>query len=567
MTIRTRIASVASIVAVAVAVGGLGAAAPASAFDLSPLNAIGSIDSIALTYDYSSPKPILHIVGWAGDLNLSGSNGDSAEPVGVELYEAGPGGAHTTIGWGERHRFDYPRPDVQLAYPSIGPNQGFDVYADSLTAGSHNICLRLYSFYTYPESASPLACQTVNIPKQNPTVATMTGSGDVGSPLTMSLPPGTAGVPSYSWAAAAPVGWIPGDAHDGPTTIPGQRTATFTPGPALIGRTIWGTITLRLPGVILEERPNPKAVLTPYRQTPERIASDDRYSTSVAASQKAFPDAVAGAPVAYIASGAAFPDALSAGAAAAKVHGTLLLTPPTVLDTRVAAELVRLHPARIVVVGGPAALSENVVAGLRALPISATVTRISGQDRFAVSRAVVADAFGASAPDVYLVTGNAFPDALAAAAAGASAGRPVLLTNGWLGSPDQETAAALRSWKTTHVTIVGGTAGVSTGIESGLARVGISVSRVAGADRFATAAALARTLPSTQLAYLANGLRFPDALTAAVLESSRPAPLLLTTGQCAPVETESAMVDTGVTRLVLVGGPAAEQENVADFAC
>jgi putative cell wall-binding protein len=545
----------------------VGVVSPASAFDYSPLNAVGSIDSIAVAYSYGSSGPMLHVVGWAGDLNRGGSNGDSAEPVGVELYEAGPGGAHTTIGWGEYARFDFPRPDVQRVYPAVGPNQGFDVYADSLSAGAHNICLRLYSFYTDPESASPLSCRTVNIPKQELFHAKLSGTGAVGSPLTLSVPGGSGGVDSYSWASAAMPGAIPADAHGAPTPITGQTKSVFTPGPALIGRHIVGTVTTRLPNVVIEETPNPTLVNSPFTKTPERIASDDRYSTSVAASQKAFPDAAAGAPVAYIASGAAFPDALSAGAAAAKLHGPLLLTPPTVLDKRVAAELVRLHPARIVVVGGPAALSENVVAGLKALPITTAVTRISGADRFAVSRAVVADAFGTSIPDVYLVTGNAFPDALAAAAAGASAGRPVLLTNGWLGAPDSATAAALRSWNTTHVTIVGGTAGVSAGIERGVARAGIAVSRVAGSDRFATAAALARTLPSTRTAYLANGLRFPDALTTAVLENSRQAPLLLTMGGCTPAATETAMVETGVTQLMLIGGQAAQQDNVAEYAC
>ena len=567
MAIRARVVSAVTLAVVGVAVGVVGVVSPASAFDLSPLDAIGSIDSIAVAYSDGSSGPMLHVVGWAGDLNRANSNGDSAEPVGVELYEAGPGGAHTTIGWGEYARFDFPRPDVQRAYPAVGPNQGFDVYADSLSAGAHNICLRLYSFYTYPESASPLACRTVNIPKQELFHANLAGTGTVGSPLTLSVPGGSGGVDSYSWASAAMPGAIPADAHGTPTPIVGQSASVFTPGPALIGRHIVGTVTTRLPNVVIEETPSPTLVSSPFTKTPERIASDDRYSTSVAASQKAFPDATAGAPVAYIASGAAFPDALSAGAAAAKLHGTLLLTPPTVLDKRVAAELVRLHPARIVDVGGPAALSENVVAGLKALPIATTVTRISGADRFAVSRAVVADAFGTSIPDVYLVTGNAFPDALAAAAAGASAGRPVLLTNGGLGAPDAATSAALRSWKTTHVTIVGGTAGVSAGIERGVTQAGIAVSRVAGSDRFATAAALARTLPSTDTAYLANGLQFPDALTTAVLENSRQAPLLLTMGGCAPVATETAMIETGVTQLVLIGGEAAQQDNVAEYAC
>lgn len=555
---RARIVSIAAVVSALALVGVVGAA-PASAVDLHSLAAVGSIDSIAVAYHGTDTRPELHIVGWAGDLNEGGDNGDTLI-AGVELYEVGPGGAHTTIAWAESHVFDYPRPDVQRAYPGIGANQGFDVTALAPTTGAQSVCLRYYNLNAWPESASGISCQTVTVPARPPFTATLTGSGELGTPFTLSST-ATGGPRSYSWWSGdgSPMFWR--------APIAGATAASFTPGVGNIGRDVYGVVTTRLPGLTLEQTPDPKQVISPFRMAPERVASDDRYSTSVAASQKAFPDAATGAPVAYIASGAAFPDALSAGAAAAERHGALLLTPPSGLDSRVAAELVRLHPASIIVVGGPAALSENVVTGLRKLPFASTVKRISGADRFAVSRAVVSDAFGASVPDLYLVTGNAFPDALAAAAAGATTGRPVLLTDGRSGAPDAATTAALQSWKTTHVTIVGGTASVSSGIERSLGQSGITVSRAAGSDRFATAAALAGTLTATHLVYLANGMQFPDALTTAVLEPGRPGPLLLTAGQCAPAVTFTAMIHMAVSSIVLIGGDSAQAYNVARLAC
>lgn len=562
MTIRTRLVSLVSLGAVLVAVGVVGVASPASAIDLHTLAAVGSIDSLTVRYDGTDSRPELHIIGWAGDLNGGGDNGDD-RVAGVELWEPGAGGAHTTVSWAEGQNFDYPRPDVKRAYPALGPNQGFDVYGPAPTTGLQTVCLRLYSMSAYPESADRIVCQTIDVPKQRPFIATLTGSGAYGSPLTLHAGT-TSGTQRYSWWTmniGAP------NPHMAPVPIAGANAATYTPGPALMGHQIYGVVSTRLPGVTIEQMPDPMPVGSAFATPAERVASDDRYSTSVAASQRAFPDGAAGAPVAYIASGAAFPDALSAGAAAAKEHGTLLLTPPNVLDSRVASELRRLHPARIIVVGGPAALSEGVVAGLKALPITTAIKRISGADRFAVSRAVVADAFGASAPDLYIVTGNAFPDALAAAAAGAAAGRPVLLTNGWSAAPDAATTAALRAWKTTHATIVGGTASVSAGIEHSLERAGIAVQRAAGSDRYETANALARTLAPSHTAYLANGTRFPDALTAAVMETTHPGPLLLTMGSCTPGSTLAVMIDTHVTQRVLVGGESAQRDGVADTGC
>ena len=66
---------------------------------------------------------------------------------------------------------------------------------------------------------------------------------------------------------------------------------------------------------------------------------------------------------------------------------------------------------------------------------------------------------------------------------------------------------------------------------------------------------------------MASGLNFPDALTAAVLAVAHPGPLLLATGWCAPVSALSAMQDTGVTRLVAVGGDAVLNSNSWFNAC
>ena len=64
-----------------------------------------------------------------------------------------------------------------------------------------------------------------------------------------------------------------------------------------------------------------------------------------------------------VATGVAYPDAL-AGAPAARGGGPLLLVPPDHIPDSVAAELRRLAPKRIWLLGGPAAVSTAVEAGL-----------------------------------------------------------------------------------------------------------------------------------------------------------------------------------------------------------
>ncbi len=89
-----------------------------------------------------------------------------------------------------------------------------------------------------------------------------------------------------------------------------------------------------------------------------RIAGSNRYATAAAISKTTFAP---GVDVAYIAYGGNFPDALAAAAAAGTVKGPVLLAGSSLpLDPATAAELDRLNPGRIIVLGGPGVLSDAV---------------------------------------------------------------------------------------------------------------------------------------------------------------------------------------------------------------
>ena len=124
-----------------------------------------------------------------------------------------------------------------------------------------------------------------------------------------------------------------------------------------------------------------------------RVSASDRYGTAVAISKREFPGS---APTVFVASGSNYPDALSGGPVAAAAGGPLLLTSPDTLPAVVSAEITRLSPSKIVVIGGPGAVSDTVLAALDAI---APATRIFGSDRYQTSRALVTSAF-ASAPTV-----------------------------------------------------------------------------------------------------------------------------------------------------------------------
>jgi cell wall-associated NlpC family hydrolase len=93
-----------------------------------------------------------------------------------------------------------------------------------------------------------------------------------------------------------------------------------------------------------------------------RLSGPDRYATAAAVSASAFPS---GAATAFLATGLAFPDALTA-AAAAGGRGPVLLTGVTSAPPVVVAELRRLHPARVDVVGGVDALANTLLQQINA---------------------------------------------------------------------------------------------------------------------------------------------------------------------------------------------------------
>ena len=99
--------------------------------------------------------------------------------------------------------------------------------------------------------------------------------------------------------------------------------------------------------------------LKAYAGTVTRQAGTDRYTTAVAISVA--NHSRSGVPVVYLATARSFPDALAAAPVAGRAPGPVLLVGPTSLPASVAAELRRLSPNRIVVVGGRATISDAVL--------------------------------------------------------------------------------------------------------------------------------------------------------------------------------------------------------------
>lgn len=282
----------------------------------------------------------------------------------------------------------------------------------------------------------------------------------------------------------------------------------------------------------------------------DRLGGADRYAVSAATSADTFP---ADVDRAFVASGQVFPDALSASAAAGAAAAPVLLTQADLLPAAVQAELRRLHPLVILLMGGTNTVSSDIENQLRTFSRSGVI-RIAGADRYEVSaNASQAVFFAASPPVAYVASGEVFPDALSGSAAAGALKGPVLLVQ--KGAVPASVAAELKRLAPTKIIVLGGTNTVSDGVLTALNQVA-PTTRVGGADRYAVSAAVsAGTFPAnTTTVYVASGAVFPDALSGSAAAIRRGAPVLLVTADGIPAVIATELRRLNPRHIVVLGG-------------
>ncbi|MEZ0166613.1 cell wall-binding repeat-containing protein [Kineococcus sp. LSe6-4] len=285
-----------------------------------------------------------------------------------------------------------------------------------------------------------------------------------------------------------------------------------------------------------------------------RAAGADRYETAAVVAQGSFQPSQGSAV--FITSGEAPADALTAGPAAASLDAPLLLTRAGDLPEATAAELARLKPAAVYVVGGTDRVSDAVLSAIGTAATGATVTRIAGATRYETA-VDVAERFFPTPEGVVVTRGDTFPDALSGGAAAASAGVPVMITE------PTAVPAPVAQWMSEHTfassLVVGSPVSVSDQVAAVVAgRTGdpAQSTRVAGADRYDTSAAVATAVfPDAGTVFIATGDDFPDALAGVPAAAVNGAPVLLLPKECSPASVnEYVLANTNISAEVVLGG-------------
>ena len=301
-----------------------------------------------------------------------------------------------------------------------------------------------------------------------------------------------------------------------------------------------------------------------------RISGVDKYATSASA---AITSHGSGTTASVLVSGESYADALSAAALAGAVGGPVILTDPNTLKGSTSLAIGQINSTTaaghtVYIVGGTAAVGADVATALTDLGY--TVTRVSGADRVATADAVATKIrtlqdFGTnwdSDTTVFLTTARNFADAVAASGLAWKGVHPILLVEPG-DALSAGTKAVLDSAVNSieHVIILGGEAAVSAAVEAEVKTIlngsagttAIEVTRVGGADRYATAVDLmslrvkANSLngfgeTATNI-ILVNGTSHEDGMSATALAGASATMTLLTDG----TGTLNATTSAGLT--------------------
>jgi putative cell wall-binding protein len=218
------------------------------------------------------------------------------------------------------------------------------------------------------------------------------------------------------------------------------------------------------------------------------------------------------------------------------------------------------------------------VLALVSTPASAAATvtqkRLSGLDRYATASATAEYSY-TTATKTIIASGENYADALTGSALSGALAAPLLLTA--KDALPAVTAAAMGRMMGTNKTVyvLGGEAAVSASVVTTLTGLGYVVTRISGADRYATSAAVAAKVKSVSTigsmngkvtCILASGQGYADALSAGPLAHNNKMPILLTEPGTLTAATSAAITANGCKQMMIVGGTSAVSDAVSTAA-
>ena len=191
--------------------------------------------------------------------------------------------------------------------------------------------------------------------------------------------------------------------------------------------------------------------------------------------------------------------------------------------------------------------------------------RIAGNNRFDTSAQIANQCYG-YAETVVLASGIDYPDALAGVPLAQAYNAPILLTA--KDSISQSVLDEITSLHAKRVIILGGQGAVSAKVEDVLRNKGLSIARIAGSNRFDTAAKVAEALnekTNTDTVFFAYYNGFADALSVSHIAGIMGAPVLYVTKDGDIDESTKSYLNSvkgKIKNVYIVGGTGVISDNM-----
>lgn len=190
------------------------------------------------------------------------------------------------------------------------------------------------------------------------------------------------------------------------------------------------------------------------------------------------------------------------------------------------------------------------------------VHRIFGKNRYETAAKVSSNHYMQSEVAV-IVSGENFPEALAAGIYANHKQGPLLMTN--QKSISQFTLSELDRLGVKQVELIGGVGAISADVEKTLVDLGYTVNRIEGKNRYETNVNLSKAShDKAETVFLVSGEGYADGLSVAPIAYQEGAPLLLSAAKTLPQVTLQAIKDYGATEVVIVGGTGAISQAIED---
>lgn len=212
-----------------------------------------------------------------------------------------------------------------------------------------------------------------------------------------------------------------------------------------------------------------------------------------------------------------------------------------------------LRPGALIAAAG---LIGSLVAVAQPAGAAAKIVRLAGPDRYATAVAVSQHLYPGTTDEVYVTTGENFPDALSAGPAAASVDAPVLLVQ--KDKVPDVTLNEIKRLSPSRITVVGGPAVIGDAVIATLSGLTAKVVRLFGADRVETALKVSQDLfsPGAPIVFVATGSDFQSALMAGSAAALFHVPLILIgTGDSLPASVQDEMSRLSADFIFLIGAP------------